>query len=334
MHHLVSVGVHMADFRLIQGSVFGGLALDKRLGALDSAIGGSQIVTFIGQIEGVAPLAGFRPSQSDSGFRPPYDDPSYGEKIVEVQLDTKSDQGAWRPDVIAEQIEWLIGSIGPLKSLRIGDSACGPGTWARQLEQAGCQAYVGMDVNPMAIQHARRSAPWPEEFKFRRGDVLSDWNPAREDYDVMLFMYEMFNVFSDLEIQGVLARIWQALAPGGILVGDFRTLDGDLSSIRAGCQLESFPNGSALATGPHFVFDQFGLCAEPSVFGHRFWIIPLDARPTVVNSFVRLYSEPEIRSLLHESGFRVLSMSRPFDFRPTDAMESARNLYVLSEKVG
>jgi SAM-dependent methyltransferase len=97
------------------------------------------------------------------------------------------------------------------EDLRIADVGCGNGYLALELARAGHEVFA-FDPMPERIEVARRAAEGRLEFATM---AAGDWNPAPESLQAVVFNQSLHHI-PDLE--GVLAAVERALAPGGTII--------------------------------------------------------------------------------------------------------------------
>ena len=98
------------------------------------------------------------------------------------------------------------------------DLGCGSGQWARELLRAGYRV-LGIDISEAMIELARQKAPGAE---FRVGSLFEAELPP---CDAVTAVSEVLNYLFDPEneergLEGVFARVYEALRPGGVFVFD------------------------------------------------------------------------------------------------------------------
>ena len=158
------------------------------------------------------------PAWSDAGNLP-WDDPDFSERMLRVHLDEK-DQAATRPEPQRKLIiDWLVGKLGLDERTYLLDLTCGPGLYAVEFARRGIPV-TGIDFAPAAIAHAQRTAAvfrLDDRANFVRADVrLANLGSAA--FDAAIMLYGQFTVFRPEEAQTLLAKVRNALTPGGAFV--------------------------------------------------------------------------------------------------------------------
>jgi len=100
----------------------------------------------------------------------------------------------------------------------IVDLGCGSGIWAKELADRGFEV-LGIDISPAMIELARRRAP---EARFHVGSFVDYPLPACQ---TVTALGEVFNYLFDPKnslrtLRRVCKRVFDALAPGGLLIFD------------------------------------------------------------------------------------------------------------------
>ena len=108
----------------------------------------------------------------------------------------------------------LVAQVSPLAPGRALDLACGSGTNAVWLAQAGWQV-TGVDWSAVALEKARNRAARAEvEVEWIQADLL-DWQPAQSAFDLVTVLF--LHLVPE-ERRAVYAAAARAVAPGGRLL--------------------------------------------------------------------------------------------------------------------
>jgi len=142
----------------------------------------------------------------------PWDDPSFGERMLREHLD-QSHGAASRPQAeIMRLVDWLWNKLSLHEGSRVLDVTCGPGLYAVELARRGCVVH-GMDFSPAAIRYARQLAAdvgLAERCSFELRDVLTMGVPPAS-FDAVLFLYGELATFTPDEAANLLTRCAGAL---------------------------------------------------------------------------------------------------------------------------
>lgn len=80
---------------------------------------------------------------------------------------------------------------------KILDIGCGPGQFAGLIDDAGFEAYTGLDFSSVAIERARPHAP---RFTFRVADVMLPASYAGIDFDAIICMEVLEHIDNDFAV--------------------------------------------------------------------------------------------------------------------------------------
>lgn len=90
------------------------------------------------------------------------------------------------------QVEFIL---RPFKAYRILDVGCGPGQFARFLQDMGYEKYRGVDFSGTAVEMARANC----DFEFRQGDALKA-DTYKPDFDVFVSLETLEHLNKDLDV--------------------------------------------------------------------------------------------------------------------------------------
>lgn len=183
----------------------------------------------------------------------------------------------------------LVELLSPQKGERILDLGCGTGHLTRQIADAGAEV-VGIDNALTMIEQARKNYPG---LHFEVADGRTFHFP--EPFDAVFSNAALHWI---KEPEQVIARIWEALKPGGRFVAELGG-KGNIASI-----LSAF----------HQVFEEMGYSVKPELIP---WYFP---------------SIGEYASLLEKQGFEV-TYAILFD-RPTPFEDGEKGLHHWMEMFG
>jgi 2-polyprenyl-3-methyl-5-hydroxy-6-metoxy-1,4-benzoquinol methylase len=111
--------------------------------------------------------------------------------------------------------EFMFSLAGDLRGKRVLEVGCGEGVAACQLAYCGARV-TGIDLSPASVEVARQRARLHGfDAEFRAGDVAAD-HLGESSFDVVWCDLILHHLVADLD--AVLARLAQALRPGGLFV--------------------------------------------------------------------------------------------------------------------
>jgi SAM-dependent methyltransferase len=202
------------------------------------------------------------------------------------------------PAQIAKQVDFVEQSLGVSKGGTILDVGCGLGLHAVELTRRG-YLVVGLDLSLSMIT---RAAELAQEQQLKLNVVHADIREMEFDgaFDGVICMGTTFGFFDDDANRDVLARLNQALRPGGRVLMDMVNRD---YVIRFQPNLVWFEGDECV-------------CMEESDFNYfnsrlavKRTMMREDGKQSNAEYSVRLYSLHELGLLMQQVGFRVIEVS-------------------------
>ena len=251
------------------------------------------------------------PAWSDSGNLP-WDEPSFSERMLRVHLD-ETQQAATRPEPQRTRIiDWLVEHLPLPEQTFLLDLTCGPGLYALELARRGV-SVTGIDFSPAAISHAQRTGA-VHRLDDRASFVLADVRKAnlgRSAFDAAMMLYGQLTVFKPEETRDLLARIRQALVPGGAFAFEIR----DPERIERTPQTWwRIPAKSIWSDEPHVDFGEQYFDEQAHATVQRHHILHLDSGALdVVSVCDQVYTRDEMTAMLTDAGFSEIEAFPAWD---------------------
>jgi len=211
-----------------------------------------------------------------------------------------------RRDAIAAQARYLADRFLPPTGGRVLDLGCGPGLYASHFLAHG-RRYLGVDFSPASIGHARRAVGSPDA-AFVLGNVLDA--PLNGPHDLALLLYGEFNVFPPDDAARLLARVREALSPGGTLVLEAQA-PSVVRAVGQGPDTWSAARSGLFADTPYLCLVRNRWYAADATARQTFFVVDAaDGGVEVMSSTTRAWSENELAALLEEAGFAEIRAER------------------------
>lgn len=199
---------------------------------------------------------------------------------------------------IGKQVDFIEQSLGVSKGGTILDVGCGLGLHAVELTRRG-YLVVGLDLSLAMIT---RAAELAQEQQLKLNVVHADIREMEFDgaFDGVICMGTTFGFFDDDANRDVLARLYQALRPGGRALLDMVNRD------------------YVIGSQPNLVWYEGDecVCMEESDFNYfnsrltvKRTIMREDGRQSHSEYSLRLYSLHELGQMMQQVGFRVIEVS-------------------------
>jgi len=243
-----------------------------------------------------------RPRPWAEGEKIPWNDPGFSRRMLKEHLSQAHDAASRRTPTINKHVNWIHKSVLRERPSRILDLGCGPGLYSSRLAALGHTCH-GIDFSPASIAYARKHSGKRCQF------TLSDVRSAKfgQGFDLAMFIYGEFNVFTKLDARGILKKAYQALAKGGKLLLEISTYDGIEQLGNQPATWYSSPSG-LFSDKPHLCLMESFWNESQHVTTERYMIV--DAETGDVSRFAsssQAYDEPSIKNLLRGVGFKRIN---------------------------
>ena len=202
------------------------------------------------------------------------------------------------------EVDFVVRQLELPPASRILDLACGHGRHSLELARRGF-AVTGQDLSPTFLEAAERQA--------RQENLKIEWT-CRDMRDVsysvqfhaVLCLFSSFGYLpTDDDDQKVLDGIALALEPGGRLLLDVRNRDRILQNYRS-TRRDEFPNGTVLTST-----SSFDLITGRNT--ENYLRQTADGRSQSMVASVRLYTPPELNSMLRRAGLALRTVFGSYD---------------------
>ncbi len=230
-----------------------------------------------------------------------WDDPHISRGMLEAHLNPDNDLASRRPSTIDKEVQHLVSS-GTLKpGFKILDLGCGPGLYAGRLAEKGIKV-TGVDISERSLNYA--IAQTKEKGLDIEYPLLNFFDiDYSSEFDAVVQITGELNVFSDEMRDRLLAILYKALKPGGVLVFDITTRE---TRIKWGLKNSWYVSeGGFWRSGRHLVLQQGFDYPEDNVWLDRYIIIYENSIKKYHNWF-HDYDLEAIRSVLQKAGFALV----------------------------
>ena len=239
------------------------------------------------------------------GEKIPWSDPDFSRRMLREHLSQKHDAASRRRRIIRRHIDWIHRTVLEGKPGRILDLGCGPGLYTSRLARLGSTCF-GIDFSPASIAYAEEQA--------RKGSLactyrLQDLRRADfgRGYDLVLFIFGEFNVFSPADARKILRKAYRALKTGGALLLEVSSFDA-VEQMGEQPSMWYMEASGLFSDEPHLCLMESFWDKARSVATERYMIV--DACTATVRRYAastQAYTDDRFRSLLSEAGFREIS---------------------------
>ncbi len=229
-----------------------------------------------------------------------WNDPHISRGMLAAHLDETTDLASRRSAIIDSTVVFWL-SCGLLKpQMQLLDLGCGPGLYATRLARAGLQV-TAVDLSERSLAYARTQAEREHlKIDYQWMDFLD--LDACEKFDAVLQVYGELNTFSNEKRDSLLAKVWQALKPGGIFLFDLST---PVLRKRYGLKNSWYAvDGGFWRPGRHFLLENGYSYPETSVWLDQYVVID-EQGICVYRNWFHDYDLPTVEDFLAEVGFRL-----------------------------
>jgi SAM-dependent methyltransferase len=245
------------------------------------------------------------------GEKIPWNDPDFSRRMLKEHLTQKHDAASRKITSQKKHVQWIHDQILAQHPARILDLGCGPGLYCARLAALGHTCH-GIDFSPASIEYAVNHSP--ETCSYTLGDVRT--TDFGRGYDLVLFIFGEFNVFTPADARHILQKAQAALNPGGQILLELSSPD---SVDQIGNQPATWYSSPAglFSDQPHLCLMESFWDEAQTVATERYWIITTnDNSVTRYTSSTQAYSEAQIAAMLGEAGFSAVKIHPTLTGKP------------------
>ena len=233
----------------------------------------------------------------------PWNEPEFSRRMLREHLSQEHDMASRRGAIIDQHVAWLHQHILQGVPANILDLGCGPGFYCNRLAALG-HTCTGIDFSPASISYAQENRR--PNTHFIQGDLRQV--QFGSDYNLAMFIFGEFNVFTPQDARLILQKAYAALLPGGTLLLEAHTLDCVRRLGQAPASWYSAQQGVFVA-GPYVCLTENFWDAQRKVAMERFYV--LEAESGAVRRYgqsIQGYEPADYEALLREAGFGEVRM--------------------------
>lgn len=251
------------------------------------------------------------PSPWAEGEKIPWNDPDFSQRMLAEHLSQEHDAASRRSAKIDRQVAWIHSTLLAGKPGRVLDLGCGPGLYASRLARLG-HTCTGIDFSPASVAYARQQAAKDHlpctylEADLRFADFGAA-DPGEAQYNLAMLIFGEFNTFRIEDARKILAKVYTALAPGGLLLLEPHTFAAVQEIGSAAPSWYSAERG-LWSPKPHLVLNESFWDAGQRIATKRHFIIDAGTgQVTRHAASMQAYSDEDYRLLLESSGFAAVT---------------------------
>jgi SAM-dependent methyltransferase len=246
-----------------------------------------------------------KPEPWAEGEKIPWNEPGFSRRMLGEHLSQEHDWASRRAVTIQKHVDWIHRKVLFGRPSRILDLGCGPGLYTSRLAMLG-HACTGIDFSPASIEYAR---DYSQKGHLRCSYQLEDLRKADfgSGYDLAMFIYGEFNVFTLQDARRILQKAHQAIQPQGSLLLEFHTFE---VVRQMGLQAPSWYSSDSglFSDRPHLYLQENFWDEGRSVATMRYFIVDTQtSQVTRYASSMQAYTDKQYRELLEECGFQNIA---------------------------
>jgi cyclopropane fatty-acyl-phospholipid synthase-like methyltransferase len=246
-----------------------------------------------------------KPEPWAEGEKIPWNEPGFSRRMLGEHLSQEHDWASRRATTIQKHVDWIHQKVLSGQPARLLDLGCGPGLYTSRLAKLGHEC-TGLDFSPASIEYA---SDYARKANLRCSYQLEDLRKADfgSGYDLVMFIFGEFNVFTPQDARRILQKAHQAIQPKGSLLLEVHTFD---VVRQVGTQASSWYSSESdlFSDRPHLCLQENFWDEDRSVATQRYFIV--DAQTSQVTRYassMQAYSEAQYRNMLEECGFQDIA---------------------------
>lgn len=219
----------------------------------------------------------------------PWDDPDFSRRMLNEHLSQAHDAASRRASIIDQQVAWIEANLLQGRPSSVLDLGCGPGLYTARLAALG-HSCTGIDFSTASIAYARDHS----DGTYLEGSLLEV--AYGSGYDLVMLLFGELNAFAPEDAALIVAKAYDALKPGGILLLEPHTFDGVVAIGREPASWHSSQSG-LFSDQPYLCLSESWLQERDAI--SRYYVI--DAASGEATTYLAMhhaYSEQDYRDLL------------------------------------
>ena len=249
-------------------------------------------------------------ADGDIGYKIPWHEPAFSRRMLREHLSQEHDMASRRTDAHGPQARWIKDTLALPDGASVLDLGCGPGLYAPHLCGLGLR-YLGVDFSPASIDHALEHFAGPG-CAFLHGNVLDA--PLGRDHHLAMLLHGELNVFPPEDCARLLARAFEALAPGGRILLE---VHGE-AAVRAmgGVSAWGAEGGGLFSDAPHLWLMRGQWFEAEGAARQWFFTVPAQGAATVraMCSTTKAWTDADYDRLLADAGFTDVRRATDWPF--------------------
>jgi SAM-dependent methyltransferase len=150
-----------------------------------------------------------------------WEDEYISKGLLQAHLEPEWEAASRKHNFINESVKWIYEIASPVRFPKLLDLGCGPGLYAERFCNQGYEV-TGIDFSIRSINYAKEKAKvGNKNIKYHNKNYLEiDYN---NEFELITLIYCDLGVFSDLQRDTLLQKVYSALKDGGKFIFDVFT---------------------------------------------------------------------------------------------------------------
>jgi len=242
------------------------------------------------------------PRPWSEGEKIPWNEPGFSRRMLKEHLSQDHDAASRRFELIDRHVHWIHQHVLAGKVTKILDLGCGPGFYTQRFARLGHEC-VGIDFSPASIAYAKKQAAQQGlSCRYDQADFrVVDYGL---DYGLVMLIFGEYNVFKPQDARTILAKVFRALRPGGILLLETHTFTSVQEIGSYAPTWYSSPSG-LFSDHPHLYLQENFWDRELNAATTRYYIIDVETGAVSRHAAsMQAYTGDDYRSILTGCGFK------------------------------
>jgi len=243
--------------------------------------------------------------------------------MLAAHLDPEFEGASRNHAFIDRSAAWITSLAAPAAGKRLLDLGCGPGLYTQRFYRAGFKVY-GIDISRNSIAYAQKHTD--KCICYRRGDYLKVDFP--QNIDLATMIYCDLGVLPPDAREALLAKVFAALTPGGIMVFDAFT-PRQYTQTTESSQITDNASGGFWSPERHLLLERRLIYREDHTYLHQAAVLTQNELK-YFHIWEHVFSRRELDQALRQAGFTEIRFWG--DIAGAPAMRTSKILCAVARK--
>ena len=247
-------------------------------------------------------------------------DPYIQQQMLKEHLNLESDRASRKKESEIRITDFILQHSKPQS--RLLDLGCGPGLYTSAFQEKG-YSVTGIDFNKTSIEYAKSKHG---EVQYIEGDYIKNYPDSK--FDTVIMIYCDLGTHSDNDRDIVLSNIYNSIEEGGVFIFDVFT-EALTKDKHEGKNWDYAPAGGFWDAGEYLLLSETFHYPQNKAFAYQYNLITgYEQKHFII--WDRYYSEEEITLVLHNAGFRKVTIHQ--NILESNDFTSNSEMFIVAEK--